>query len=174
MDTLKRTPVKRIENFALRLNLTSLKRTKKILRLKQTNNCFYFLNSMYLRGNCVIKMLIINQNILELIFRKVETYLNILNFLYYLLWSDNKVGWALPHKHFWTVPTHFSTSIRYYYNIIVAFSQLPLHFTTHTMHDELDAGKKKCLCAMFIFTIIIRMMLFWQKYCLHKGVPFLA
>ena len=58
-------------------------------------------------------MLIINQSILDRIFRDLETSKNIINVV------DDRFVWALPHKHFWTVHNILINRFRYIHLILL-------------------------------------------------------
>ena len=64
--------VPQTQNLASWLKLTSIKRANQFFRLKQTKICFHFRKSIHLSKICVTKMLVINQNILEWIFRNLQ------------------------------------------------------------------------------------------------------
>ena len=58
-------------------------------------------------------MFIINQTMLDRIFRNEETFKHILNLGNYLFCPDNYFNWALPDKPFWVVSITSIKPFRY-------------------------------------------------------------
>ena len=141
------------------------------MRLKQTKKCSYLFNSIHVRKKLANQMLIINQNILDWIFRNPETSKNILYLIRYSLWTQNKFGWALPHKHFWTVRTsinHFVIPIPHDCKITAAALFLsiysfilPLKLCTMLL---MTVNNHQVPEFKIIFIIAIQMMLIQKLY----------